>query len=471
MDAIVAYVKAIIYLRISEDRTGQELGVTRQLEDCKRKASERGLEILKVETDNDISAYSGKRRPGFEAILDAVNTGTAQVVIAYSLDRLQRNRRDEVRLYEACRDKGAQLALVNGADLDFSTAGGRFLADSLGSVARMEVEMKSDRQRRAAEQAASAGKRQGGRRPFGYDQDGVTVRPAEAAAVAAGFHDFLAGIPVAEIARRWNADGFVTGQARQGANAGQPSPWTRSSVRDVLANPRYMGKRAHKGEIVADAVWPALVPEETWQAAQGILAHRAGQRSPAAAKQLLSGIGRCGVCGGGIHAGASARPGIRGYRCAATTGHFSRVAAPVDEYVSQVITARLSLPDAAEILTDTKRPDLPQLRAEATALRQRLNTLATDFAEGDLTASQLRAASARIKEKLTVAEAAMADAGRVNLLGPLINAKDVRAAWDAMHTSQRRAAIDILATVTVHPPGRGARIFNPETVTIEWKQS
>lgn len=469
MDAKFAYVRAIIYVRISEDRSGQELGVTRQLEDCKRKVAERGWEVTAVETDNDISAYSGKRRPGFEAVLSAVNSGSAQVVVAYALDRLQRNRRDELRLYEACRDKGAQLALVNGADLDFSTAAGRFVADALGSVARMEVEMKSDWQRRAAEQAAAAGKRQGGRRPFGYDTDGMTVRPAEAAAVVAGFDAFLAGIPLAEIARDWNAQDFVTGQTRRGANAGQPSPWTRSSVRDVLSNPRYMGKRAHKGEIVADAQWPALIREETWQAAQGILAHRAGLQTPAAAKQLLSGLGRCGVCGGRVHAGASARRGIRGYRCAESMGHFARTAAPVEEYVSQVITARLSLPDAAHLLTDTKRADLPQLRTEATALRQRLNSLATDFADGELTSQQLRAASARIKEKLAAAEAAMADAGRVNVLGPLINAGDARAAWDAMHTSQRRAVVDTLAIVTIHPPGRGTRTFRPETVGIEWK--
>jgi hypothetical protein len=184
---------------------------------------------------------------------------------------------------------------------------------------------------------------------------------------------------------------------------------------------------------------------------------------------LLSGIGRCGVCSGNIHAGATARAGVRGYRCAETTGHFARKADPVEDYVAQVITARLSMPDASHLLTDTTKTDLPQLRTEATALRQRLSSLATDFADGDLTAQQLRTASARIKEKLTAAEASMADAGRVSLLGPLIHANDVRTAWDGLLTSQQRAVIDTLATVTVHPPGRGVRNFNPETVTIEWK--
>jgi DNA invertase Pin-like site-specific DNA recombinase len=462
-------VKAIIYLRISMDRTGQQLGVTRQLEDCERKARERGVEVLGIEKDNDVSAYSGRRRPGFEAVLDAVNSGAAKMIIAWSLDRLQRNRRDELRLYEACRNNDAQLALVNGADLDFSTAAGRFVADALGSVARMEVEMKSDRQRRAAEQAAAAGKRSGGRRPFGYEADGMTVRPAEAEAVASGFASFVAGMALGEIARAWNARGFTTGQARRGKNAGQPSPWTRSSVRDVLSNPRYMGKRAHKGEIVADAVWPSIVEEETWLAAQAILAHRAGQQAPRSAKYLLSGIGRCGVCGGNIYAGGNARRGVRAYRCAETTGHFARMAGPVEKYVVEMILRRVAHPDALDLLTDATRPDLPKLRAEATALRRRLNSLATDFADGDLTAQQLRAATARINEKLAAAENAMADAGRVDLLGPLIRTDDARSAWDCLSDSTKRAVVDTLVTVTVHPPGRGTRNFNPDTVTLRWK--
>src|SRR3712207_9251806 len=35
-----------------------------------------------------------------------------------------------------CQAKGITLSLVNGADLDFSSAAGRFVADALGSVAR-----------------------------------------------------------------------------------------------------------------------------------------------------------------------------------------------------------------------------------------------------------------------------------------------------------------------------------------------
>lgn len=467
----MADVKAIIYVRISADRTGQAAGVQRQREDCEKLARNRGWDVVAVETDNDISAYSGKHRPGFEAVLKSVEEGEAQVLVGWALDRFQRNKRDELRLYELCRDRGVLLSLVNGTDLDFSSASGRFVADMLGSSARLEVEMKSDRQRRANEQAAQAGRWTGGRRPFGFESDGVTVREVEAAAVRDGYAALLAGVPIAGIAREWNSRGLVTGQARRGAaHKGEPSPFTRSSVRDVLTNPRYMGKRAHRGEIVADAVWPALVEEGTWLAVQDVLKDPARVTSSTRSETyLLSGIAVCGVCGGGIHGGGNTRPGVRGYRCKATSGHVSRMAEPVEDYVSQVIVARLSRPDATALLQSGTGPDLELLRTQAMALRERLDGLAVEFADGELTASQLRTATERIRTKLAEAEAALADSAKVDTLGPLVLSGNVQAAWDTMDTARRRAVVEMLVTVTIHPPGRGVRTFRPETVTIEPK--
>lgn len=462
--------RAILYLRISQDKTGLQAGVTRQREDCEKRCRDRGWTIVAEHVDNDMSASSGKRRPGFEAMLQAVDRGDAEVVVAWSLDRLQRNRRDELRLYETCKARKATLSLINGPELDFTTATGEMVADQLGMVARFEVRMKSDRQARQQEQAAAAGARVGGRRPFGYEQDGTTVRPAEAAAVVDGFNALLSGVPLGQIARDWNAAGHVTGQKRwKGERRGEPSPWRADSVRAVLTNPRYAGKRAHRGQVVADAVWPALVDESTWQAVRFILGDPTRRHGPnGSARALLSGLAVCGVCGAPAQSGGAARPGIRGYRCSAGA-HFARMAVPVDEFVTAVMVERLSRPDAAELLVNHKKPDLDALRTEAVALRARLDTLATDFADGSLTASQLRAATGRARARLAAVESAMADAGRVDVLGPLVAAADVAAAWDGLSIARRRAVVDTLAVVRLHPVGRGTRTFRPESVRIEWR--
>ena len=59
--------RAAVYTRISQDATGQRAGVTRQLEDCEALADRLGWEVTHRYGDNDLSAYSGRTRPGFEA--------------------------------------------------------------------------------------------------------------------------------------------------------------------------------------------------------------------------------------------------------------------------------------------------------------------------------------------------------------------------------------------------------------------
>lgn len=470
VDAKLADVRAIVYLRISSDRTGLEAGVTRQREDCLQRCSDRGWDVVSVESDNDVSATTGKHRPGFEAVLKAVDAGSVQVIVAWAVDRLQRSRRDEARLYELCQGRGVMLSLVKGSDIDFSTAAGRYVADALGSVARMETEMKSERQQRSALQKARDGRPAGGRRPFGYEEDGITVRPAEAAAVRRGYHDFLAGVPLSQIARDWNSRGFVTGQARRGAHAGEPSPWRRDSVRVVLSNPRNIGQRWYRGEMVAPAVWSAIVDEATFRAVRAILEDPARMTGATSARALLTGLATCSVCDATVHTGGGRGKGTKTYRCAGSTGHVCRRADPVDDYIEQIVIDRLSRPDAAGLLIDQDLPDLETLRREAIIIRSRLDTLATGFADGDLTASQLRTATNRLRGKLAEVEARMAAAGRVDVLGPLVHARDVAAAWKALSTARKRAVIDVLMTVQIRPPGRGIREFRPETVAVEWRE-
>jgi DNA invertase Pin-like site-specific DNA recombinase len=270
--------KAAIYLRQSFDKTGEELAVDRQRDDALKLAERRDWNVVRVEIDNDISAAGKRHRPGFEAILTAIQRKEVGAVISWDMTRLTRNRRDTVRVIEAGERAGVVLAFVRGSDLDLSTPSGRMLADILASVARQEIEQKSDRQKRANMQAAEQGRRTGGRRPFGYETDGTTIRDLEAMAVRQAFDDVLAGVSLAQIARDWNAAGLRTPQKTR---TGEPSKWIPTTVRGVLQNPRYAGLRSYtsapehgrrKVESVYPAQWPAIVSEETWRATTALLA-------------------------------------------------------------------------------------------------------------------------------------------------------------------------------------------------------
>ncbi len=64
--------RVALYARISEDALGLERGVTRQLEDAREMAACRGWAVVAEFNDNDLSALRGKRRPGYEALMAAV---------------------------------------------------------------------------------------------------------------------------------------------------------------------------------------------------------------------------------------------------------------------------------------------------------------------------------------------------------------------------------------------------------------
>ena len=80
----------------------------------------------------------------------------------------------------------------------------------------------------------------------------------------------------------------------------------------------------------------------------------------------------------------------------------------------------------------------------------------------------MRASAADLRARIGDREAELADAGRVDVLAPLAAAADLEAKWQALDLDTRRAVVDTLVTVTVHPPGQGARRFDPDTVRIAW---
>src|SRR5450631_4777956 len=81
---------AAVYARISADVDGTALGVTRQLQDCRKLAADRGWPVGAEYVDNDVSAYSGRPRPQYERMLADLVAGQRDAVIVYNLDRLHR---------------------------------------------------------------------------------------------------------------------------------------------------------------------------------------------------------------------------------------------------------------------------------------------------------------------------------------------------------------------------------------------
>ncbi|HEY1002854.1 MAG TPA: recombinase family protein [Streptosporangiaceae bacterium] len=461
--------RVALYLRISKDQAGDGHGVANQRADCERYVAGRPgwqISLPHVFIDNDVSATSGKVRRGWERLLTAVTAGDIDVVLCWAVDRALRTMADYVRLTDACAAAGVRLCSVSGG-LDFSTDQGETLGGVLAVLAAGEVKRKAARQRLANEQAALAGKaRAGTPRPFGFERDHVTHRPAEADAIRWAADALLGGGTVSAVMRDWNARGLRSAQGGR--------EFSRNSVTTILRNPRIAGLSAYRGEVVGDGQWQQILSEETWRAVLALLGDPA-RKPPRGVRTLGGGLFRC-RCGNVMIGNNVSRLGRQVYRCQpASRGdrpgpHAQQAVANVDAYVEAVIVERLSRPDVADLVTP-KRPDLGPLRTEAASIRHNLDELAADRALGLVSREQMIVGTQRGNARLDEISAELAAAASESALAPFAAAESAKAAWDALDRERRRAVIDALCTVTVHPAGRGARAFVPDTVAIQWHQT
>src|SRR5215469_6167494 len=158
--------RAAIYVRQSRDYDGTGLAVERQRTDCEKLCADRGWTIVQVITDNDVSATKG-RRAGWAEVLKLAEDRAVDVIVGWHVDRLTRKLTELEHLIAVSERTGVRVATVSG-DLDLASDAGRLVGRILASVARCVVELKSARQRRAAEQSAGRGACQRIKRAFGY---------------------------------------------------------------------------------------------------------------------------------------------------------------------------------------------------------------------------------------------------------------------------------------------------------------
>ena len=466
-------IRAALYQRISLDRAGDEHGVTNQRDDQRRTAVSRGYKIELSESDNDISALTGKHRPGYEKIMAAAGRGEIDVIIVFQLSRFWRNRIERAQGIKILQRANVSIVATRGPSLDMSNAYGRAMAGLLGEFDTMESEVKSEREQLFNESAAKAGRpRKGCPRPFGWQADRVTPDPDEAAAILEACRGLLAGGTVSAIAREWDA-------LRPLLRPRIADGWTRASVRAVLSNPRNAGIMVYRGQEIGRGEWVPLVTEEMFRAVTAIL--RDKSRRPArGVTTMLGGLALC-RCGNYV-TGALSAQGHGAYRCnqqsrAGREGpHVHVKRDEVDRAVSAAIVAHLSAPENASRLLAPEPADVSTaaLRDEAAVLRHRIARLGELYMEGAITEADLAGGSERGRARLAEIEGELAALGRGSALVPLITAADVGAAWEALGTDRRRAVVGVLMTVMLYPSGRGAREFDPGVVLpvgrgIRWK--
>lgn len=462
--------RAAIYARISrDDHTNTGLGVARQEEDCREFAAARGWDVAEVFVDNDVSAYSGRVRPAYRRMLEAAKDGAVEVIVAWHPNRLHRSPLELEEFIDLVEASGVLVATVRAGDLDLASASGRMVARVVGAMARHESEEKSERLRRKALELARAGKvGGGGTRPYGFEADRVTVRAAEAAVIREASERVLAGDSMRSITTWMNTAGHLSPTG---------GDWSTNTVLRMLTSPRVAGLRQHRGDVIGEAVWPAILDRVTWERVRRILLDPARRAAPGPGRRyLLTGVLFCALCGKRL----VARPKADGRKCVVCAsgvnfggcGKIRQLAEPLDRLIAQAIVNRADDPDVAVHASAVPTADHLALADELATVERRLAEVGVEWAEGRIDATMARAASERLTARLEALRRRL-DASRPTAVARWAGkGVALREVWGDLHIDQQRSIVaDYIDRIELGPlePGRSTQVFWPGRVRITWR--
>lgn len=474
--------RAGIYARISKDTEGTELGVTRQQEDCQREAERRGWEVVARYVDNDVSATKSKARPEYERMLRDIRSGHIQAIVVWAVDRLTRTPRELEDVIDLANKHGLELANVGG-NIDLGTPEGRAMARNMGTFARLEVENLAKRLRRKFQQKAESGEPHGFA-PYGYrrvhrlDDDGNprlseakvdAIVPEEAAIIRECARRVL---------NRESLRAIVTDLNARGVHGPKAPGWNSTILRQILLRPTNAGLRQYQGKVIgkkanAEPIYDELIHEQLVALLRDP-SRRSNHVGPGF-KYLLSGLAICGLCGGTMRRqiGRTVTSKTTGavkrqppsYHCSECF-KVRRKQEPVDLLVTEVLIARLSMPDAIDLFAVSDDALAKEAQAAIDSIDAKLSVAADQFAEDSLTADQLKRITSRLRGDRARHDARLRAAQPNTVLADLTGG-DVRMKWDGLPIAAKREAVEALLTVTIMPSGSGRR-FDPEDVVIGW---
>ncbi len=444
------------------------MGVKRQIEDCRKLADELGWVVAEEYVDNDISAYSGKKRPAYEAMLLDLAEGRRDAVIVYHADRLTRRPIELEQFLKVIGAVGVRnVRFVAGGDLDVGNGDGLLVLRLLSAVAANESASKSRRVRRKMDEVAASGMPHGGSRPFGFQADKVTHDPVEAEVVRTMVARMLAGESARSIAIWLNESGVASVSGK---------PWSTTTVRAIVTSPRIAGLREHRGEVVGEAVWEPIISVEDHHKAIAQVESRKVTKKRAPQRYLLSGLLRCGKCGNRLY--SARRATSRRYVCLSGPDHggcgrLTVVAEPVEDLITDAVLYRLDTSELADALSGRAQADeaTAVLADQIAADRGQLDELAELYAAKAIPAREWLAARNPIEQRINEAEARLARATRTDALAGLVgNGESLRGQWAELGLDRRHAIVGAVLDHAVIGPGvSGARSLDPARVEPVWR--
>jgi site-specific DNA recombinase len=312
--------RAVLYLRVSTeeqadtDYNAEGYSLPAQREACLRLAEQLGATVVAEYVDRGESAKSAKR-PELQRMLKRLGEqGDVDYVIVHKVDRLARNRKDDVEIDLVIRSSGARL--VSASENIDDTPHGKLIRNIMADFAQYYSDNLATEAKKGARQKAKFGGTPY-KPPIGYlvareRIEGREIRivitdPNRAPLVRWAFTAYATGdYTLQELADELEERGLRYEPSRK-----LPArPMARNAVNNMLRNRYYLGMVSYEGVLYPGRHEP-LVDEATFEAVQAIMAARtlSGEK-PKKRPHYLKGRLFCGYCGSRL--GVSFSRGHRG---------------------------------------------------------------------------------------------------------------------------------------------------------------
>lgn len=267
--------------------------------------------------------YSAKdtRRPAYQRMMADLKKGNINLILIADLSRLSRNIHDfSTLLNELDRLKAKFLSIKE--QFDTSTPAGKMMIFNLINLAQFEREQVSERVSLGVHARAMRGLLNGGRPILGYDKNPekpgtYVLNRGEADQVRTIFKLFLKSGSRAKTVQQLDLLGI---KPKSPTGSGARSKWSSQSLGLLLNSVAYLGihevNRRNKNEDQTllkpsaryqrvKATWPAIISQETFDEAQTLLCEakqleRTRLKDAEKRAYILTGLLRCGTCGGAL---------------------------------------------------------------------------------------------------------------------------------------------------------------------------
>ena len=393
--------RAVGYCRVSMREQLEGHSLEAQESNIREYAERQGWHLAQIYVEAGVSAKPGSNRPILERLMGDAQAGRFDVVVVDKVDRFYRHLQGLLAALEKLRAWGVSFASVQ-EQLDFTTPWGKLTLTVLGILAEIYIDNLRQETRKGLHQRAKEGLWNGSI-PFGYckglcsrcdDPNGagycpeygqadksdglrLILHPIEHLGVKKAFALYqtrkYSDAMIADELNRMVVtlpDGRTV-KLRQKGHRGRsrPGAFSRDVVRDMLKRVFYTGKvpyygrradgksrKRDKPQALYPGRHPAIVDEETFQQVQELrkaVAWVPRGRGPQVRVYPLTGILRCGYCGGTMR--GSSTNGRRYYRDATKIEHKGACPqglvreAEIERQVVEILRAMLA---AAGVTTD-----------------------------------------------------------------------------------------------------------------------